>query len=149
MNRRNFSLRIRRGAALVEMAAVVVVFLMLLFGIIEYCRFLFVKQLVTNATREGARFAVVNTTESTIETDTLARVKQVMGGMDSRLKNFSATVFKADGAGNYAGLAKDAQFGEYIAVEISCDFDPILPSFLFMNSALKVQAKSFMCSEAN
>lgn len=141
--------RNRQGAVLVEMAFVVVVFLMLLFGILEYCRFLFLKQLVTNASREGARFAVVNTTESTVESETLAYVNKKMGGIQANLKNYSAKIYHADKLGNYQGPAQNAEFGEYVAVEVSCDFDPVLPSFLFMNKTLKVQAKSLMCSEAN
>jgi Flp pilus assembly protein TadG len=51
----------RRGAAVVESALVLSVFLLLLFGMFEYCRFLMVLQVSTNAARSGARYAVVNT----------------------------------------------------------------------------------------
>lgn len=50
----------RRGVAVVESAAVMSVFLLLLFGMFEYCRFLLVLHVTNNATREGARYAVVN-----------------------------------------------------------------------------------------
>lgn len=139
----------RSGAVLVEMAFVVVIFLMLLFGVLEYCRFLFVRQVVTNAAREGARYAVVHTNESTVASATMARVKTMMSGMDTNLKNYSCKVYKADSTGTNSGLPQDAQFGQYIAVEVTCDFEPVLPSFLYMNKTIKIQSKSLMYSEAN
>lgn len=49
----------RRGAAAVEFALVVPFFLMLLFGIVEFGRAMMVQQMMVNATREGARVAVL------------------------------------------------------------------------------------------
>jgi len=51
--------RRRRGASAVEFAIVAPIFFLLLFGMIEFGRMLMVQQLLTNATREGARFAVL------------------------------------------------------------------------------------------
>jgi Flp pilus assembly protein TadG len=139
----------RRGAALIEMAFVVVIFLMLLFGIMEYCRFLFVRQLIVNAAQNSARYGVVNTTDTTVESDTKARATQLMAGMDGKVKSFTVQVYKADAAGNKVGTAAEAAFGEYLAVQINCDYDPILPSFLFMKNTMPLQTKALMYSEAN
>lgn len=139
----------RPGAALIEMAFVLTIFLMLLFGIMEYCRFLFYRQLVTNAAREGARYAVVNTDEAALEATTKAKVTAYMAGMDKNMKNFKCLVYKADAAGNNTGAPDTAAFGEHICVEISLDYDPILPAFLFMGNTIKIQTKSLMYSEAN
>ena len=49
----------RRGAAVVEFAVVVPVFLLFVFGMIEYGRMVMVQQILTNASREGARVAVL------------------------------------------------------------------------------------------
>lgn len=49
-----------RGQALVEFALVVPWFLLLLFGIIEAGRFIFYYESLSHATREGARYAIVN-----------------------------------------------------------------------------------------
>jgi hypothetical protein len=46
--------------ALVEFALVVPWFFLLLFGIIEAGRFIFYYETLNNATREGARYAIVN-----------------------------------------------------------------------------------------
>jgi Flp pilus assembly protein TadG len=49
----------RRGAATVEFALVSPLFIILLFGMIEFGRMAMVKQVIINASREGARQAVV------------------------------------------------------------------------------------------
>jgi Flp pilus assembly protein TadG len=49
----------RKGAAAVEFAIVAPVFVLLVFGMIEYGRMVMVHQVITNATREGARRAVL------------------------------------------------------------------------------------------
>ncbi len=50
----------RRGMTIVESTLVLSVFLLLLFGMFEYCRFLMVLHVTNNAARDGARYAVVN-----------------------------------------------------------------------------------------
>jgi hypothetical protein len=51
----------RAGATTVEFAFVAILLFLMLFGILEYGRFLFVYHLTTNAARDAARFAVVRT----------------------------------------------------------------------------------------
>lgn len=48
----------RSAAAVVELAVVLPILMMLILGIIEFGRLLMVAQLVTNTSREGARYAV-------------------------------------------------------------------------------------------
>ena len=50
----------RRGAAVVEFALVVPVFILLVFGMIEFGRAVMVQQVLVNASREGARQAVLD-----------------------------------------------------------------------------------------
>jgi Flp pilus assembly protein TadG len=50
----------RQGAAAVEFAVVLPVFILLVFGMIEYGRMVMVQQVITNASREGARRAVLD-----------------------------------------------------------------------------------------
>ncbi|MCX7700921.1 MAG: pilus assembly protein, partial [Gemmataceae bacterium] len=69
--------RSRRGATLVETALVISIFLMFLFGIFEYGRFVMTRQLMENAAREGARWAIANTYNGT--------VTQVRNVVDTRL----------------------------------------------------------------
>jgi Flp pilus assembly protein TadG len=141
--------RRRTGATVVETAAVVVVFLLFLFGIMEYCRVIFVRQLIENASREGARYAVVNSNTSNVISNTKSRVSQVMAGMDSKVGNFTTTVFESDSSGNYVDDPSNASFGQYICVQIDCDYNPILPNFLFLGKNLHLVQRAIMYSEAN
>lgn len=57
----------RRGASAVEFAIVAPLFFMLVFGCIEFGRALMVQQILTNASRVGAREAItLNATESEV-----------------------------------------------------------------------------------
>ena len=55
--RRSF---LRRGAAVVELALVSPIFFVLIFGTIEYGRYVMVQQMLVNAAREGARVRVIS-----------------------------------------------------------------------------------------
>jgi Flp pilus assembly protein TadG len=50
----------RRGQALVEFAFVAPIFFLLLFGIIDFGRYVYYVQVLNNAAREGARYAIVH-----------------------------------------------------------------------------------------
>jgi Flp pilus assembly protein TadG len=61
--------RNRQGAAVVEFAIVAPVFFLLVFGMIEYGRMVMVQQVITNASREGARVGVLDgSTTSSVTT---------------------------------------------------------------------------------
>ena len=55
-----------RGQALVEFALLAPVFFLVLFAIIEAGRFMFYYEVLNNATREGARYAIVNGANSIV-----------------------------------------------------------------------------------
>lgn len=50
----------QKGAALLEFALVLPILLLLVFGIIEFGLLFYNKQVITNASREGARAGIVN-----------------------------------------------------------------------------------------
>lgn len=145
-------LSLRRGATLVEMALVVSICLLFLFGIFEFGRYLMVQNLMENAVQAGARYAVVNTADVTTA-QVQDRVDQLLAGQGAHLEGYnkssSIVVFRADANGNNLGPWTDARFGEYIGVRIQGNYRAMLPNFLFMNSTFLVQAQSFMYSEAN
>ena len=74
LNRMARPIRVNRsGAAVVEFAVVAPVFILLVFGMIEFGRMVMVQQVLTNASREGARLAVldgvtVSDVEASVET---------------------------------------------------------------------------------
>lgn len=144
----------RRGATLVEAAFVLPAFLLLLFGIFEYGRFLMTRQLMNNAAREGARWAVMHTYEGSEhevrnEVDnklSIAR-KQLVGYS----KESNIRIFAADSSGNPVPGKNwnDAAYGEMIAVQVTGNYRPILPNLLFMDTSISLSSKSVMASEAN
>ena len=146
----------RTAAALVETAAIVTLFLMLLFGVLEYCRFLFFRQLIDNAAREGARYAVVNTNSPTVDADTTAVIMAKMNNMDKQVQNFTILLYAADASGNPIPATpgpnasmSTAQFGQYVGVQIDCDYNPITPNLLRTSKTIHISVKILMCSEAN
>ena len=59
------SIKKQAGIAMMEFALILPVFLLILFGIINYSFLLFNQVVITNAAREGARWASINTTSAT------------------------------------------------------------------------------------
>jgi Flp pilus assembly protein TadG len=59
MRRHNSQRRTRRGAEVLELAIVLVLFLYITFGVFEFGRMMIVRELITHAAREGARRGVV------------------------------------------------------------------------------------------
>jgi Flp pilus assembly protein TadG len=161
----------RDGRLYVELALVIGLFLLFLFGIFEYTRFLFVQHMVNNAVRDGARYAVVNTDkpvnfDTTDYTDPAGRVytniktytQQAMAGADKQLTGMTISVFVADPtalaqtppvvqARSPAVAWNAAPFGDKIAVTATGTYTPLLPSFLMMPSSVTVTATALMGSE--
>jgi Flp pilus assembly protein TadG len=112
----------RRGAAVVEFAIVAPVLLLLIFGMIEYGRLVMVQQVLTNATREGARRAVLDgatTSEVTsVVTDYLST---------SRISGAVITVTP--------NPPSNAAFGEPVTVSVQVSFSEVswLPTPMFLS----------------
>jgi len=137
----------RAGATLVETAIVIGVCLLFMFGIFEYGRYVMIRQIMENAAREGARQAVVNQT-STTTANIQATVQQYMAGQN--LTSLSIQVYAADPAtGNNIGPWTSTQWGQGIAVEVSGNYQAMLPSFGIIPNTVPVHVKSIMRSEAN
>jgi Flp pilus assembly protein TadG len=159
----------RRGVTVVEMALVLSMALLFLFGILEYGRYLMVMQTANNAAREGVRYAVVHTGDGTTAAQVIAVVTSRMSGVDAQLQNYTVNLFCADPtgiynsgtgtaiypptiqsiAGNPATNWNSATYGSPIVVQITGTYQPILPNFLFMNANLSINVTAMMNSEAN
>lgn len=71
-NTRFRSIDRRRGVALVEMAFVVSLVFLLVFGFIEFARMVMVKQALTDAARQGCRTAALITTTDSADAESAA-----------------------------------------------------------------------------
>jgi Flp pilus assembly protein TadG len=138
----------RRGTTIVEMTVVVTIFTMMMFGILEYCLIVYASNLIDNAAREGARYAVVNASDATLISDTQTYVKSLMGGLDKNLSGYACNVYLADTNGNNIGAPTGAKFGQYICVDVSANYVPITPGLIYLNK-FTIRSKSSMISEAN
>jgi len=161
----------RRATVLVETAFVLPLVLLFLLGIYEYGRFIMMRQLLADATREGARFAVVHTHDKTT-LDVQNVVDQWLCGQSVQLQGYSKTtsvqVYKADPVtGNPLDASNNvvawtsapftnAAFGQAVAVKISAGYQPVLPFLvaydggrLTIMSTVQMQATCIMYSEAN
>ncbi len=137
--------RVRQGGAIVEAALVLSLFVLFLFGIFEYSRLVFFKQLMDNAAREGARYAAINGSDPSLVTNTQNVVSTYMAGQDAPI---TSTVYLSDANGNNIGSASSATFGQTIAVQVNGTYTPAVGSLLKMGT-ISLQSRCLMCSEAN
>ena len=138
----------RKGATTVELAVVVIIFSMLMFGILEYCLIVYSTVVVENAAREGARYAVVNVSDATLVGDTQTYVKSLMGNLDTKKAPYACNVYLADSSGTNIGSATGAKFGQYICCDVSVTYVPITPGLLYLKT-FTIRSKCSMISEAN
>jgi Flp pilus assembly protein TadG len=144
----------RPGATLVETAVVISITLLILFGIFEYGRFVMTKQLMENAAREGARFAVANSytaTTANVQDATDQKLSAGRGQLVGYVKTTNIQVLATDPTGNpIAGKAwTDCKFGESLAVVVSGTYKPAIPTFMLWKSSFTVSATAVMACEAN
>src|SRR5258708_32314244 len=99
-----------RGAATVEFAIVAPVFLIMITGIMELGRAIVVQQLLTNASREGARIGGYDTTTST---------STVTTAVNSYLSNVGISGATTVVTPNPPSLASD---GQSVTVMVSIPF---------------------------
>ena len=137
---------------MVEMAVVLVVFLTMFMGIIEYGRYYFLVQVANNAVREGARYAVVHTGDGTTDTQVSNVVTTKMNGTENMLSGYAVSVQNVNtstGAMIANSNWNDAQFGGAIMVKITGNYTPTVPVLLFLPTSFAFQAATIMNSEGN
>jgi Flp pilus assembly protein TadG len=164
----------RPGAALVEGAFVITMFLMFLFGIFEYARYLMFLHVSTNAMRDAVRYATVNvdkpstfpTTNYTQGAVTYASITSYattrLGTAATMLDSgYSITVFPCDPAqlaltppviapkgGSIGATAwNQASFTERICVRLQGTYRMVLPSLFYASPAINVNIAAVSGSE--
>ncbi|MCE5267671.1 MAG: pilus assembly protein [Planctomycetaceae bacterium] len=130
--------RNRRGAALVEFAIVAPIFFLLVFGIIEFGRAIMVQEIITNASREGARLAVLDAPNPTAgQVNTTVTTYLANAGISGA----TVTINPAE--------PTSAGYGQPVSVTVSIPFGNVswLPAPMFLGKATKLTAKSVMRRE--
>jgi Flp pilus assembly protein TadG len=113
--------RKRRGVAVVEFAVVAPLFFLLVFGMIEFGRMVMVQQVITNASREGARIGV-------LDGATTADVTTAVNNYLTSASVHGATVTVAPNPPSSAG------YGAPVTITVSVNFNQVswLPSPMFL-----------------
>ena len=105
--------RRERGQSLVELAFALPIFLVLVFGIVDFSLGLKSWITITNAAREGARFAAVSCGTATDDSDVVAKTEEAAADLSS---DVTVTVTNCPG---------DAT--ESVTVEVEYDYELITP----------------------
>jgi len=128
--------RIRpRGAAVVELAVTVPLLSLLAFGIVEYSQLSHAAQVVSNASRRGARFAAKNENSSAAAVESYIRsyITESFANLTAEQANTAVQVSVADGSDSSIvnGDLSTTSSGTPVVVDVSLDFDSIrvLPHF--------------------
>lgn len=165
----------RKGMTIVESALVLSVFMMMLFGIFEYCRYIMVLHIVNNAARDGARYAAVNVNTLDVtgtQTAIINYTKARLNGIMNNIPDAQVAVYPCDTAGltsnppilrskSTTGSApypdpfgstpyspwNNAQFTERIAVTIKATYTPALPTLLIMPKKIPLYITAITESE--
>lgn len=113
--------RKRTGAAVVEFAIVAPVFFLMVLGMIEVGRAVMVQQVLTNASREGARQAVLDGATSTAVT-TFVNTYLTNASMPTSTVTFPQ------------GTPQSASFGSPVEVKVSIPFSQVswLPTPMYL-----------------
>jgi Flp pilus assembly protein TadG len=138
--------RARRGATVVEMAAVLSVLLLILFSIFEYGRYMLVENLLINAVRDGARYALVHCQDATVIADTQAVVRQKMAGLDSQLASLNIQVFPTNSP---TAALNSTNPDDPITVQASGTFRALFPQMPYVPSSFTMSSASVMTCEGN
>lgn len=119
----------RTGAALVEMAVVLPIFVTLLLGLVEFGRAIMVGQMVTNAAREGCRQAILDGSTNTAVESFIKGFLQTSAGVASADVTVTIAIANPLAAGQLSG----ATSRDLVSVQVSIPFSRVSylpPQFL-------------------
>jgi Flp pilus assembly protein TadG len=137
MKAHKLSSRKQQGASLVEFAVLAPVFVVLLFGLVEFGMSIYSKEVIGNASREGARFGVVYTTPRKTTTEIRTKVQDYL----TKSGFTSTATINVTGAGGASGSSLT------VAVTYPYSFQ-VLPSFVSgLTGTINLTANSIMLME--
>ena len=142
----------RRGAAIVEFAFVVPILLMFIFGVLEFSRMVYVRHILHNAAREGARYAACHSAPVTIDGATATNqedwirdnvVRPRLFGLN--IPNSDIRIYLAGDDGTELGSHRAAEFGDLVVCEIDLNYRMLYPVF----DSHRMYIRSVMRSESS
>lgn len=137
---------LRRGAAAVEFALVMPVFVLIIVGAMELCYLNVCKSVVINKAREAARLAInTNADAAAISSNTIARVADLL---NTSTQDIVCDINAIGPDGSQRKSFNSAQKGDLVEVTITMPYSKIsLFSSNFMSNNLKVSDSCIMLKE--
>jgi Flp pilus assembly protein TadG len=138
----------RSGAVAVETALILSMTILILFGTFEYGRLLMDWNILNNAAREGCRYALVNNTSTTINSDVTSVVTSYMGPETGSFSGLTVTV-----SGTHNGVSTPVNnlvAGDLITVNVSgtYNFMNIVPLFPMPTNFVISSSPTMVCEGA-
>lgn len=115
----------RKGAAMVEMALVLPVFMMVTMGIIEFGRALWVGNMVTNAAREATRTAILDGSTNQQVTQSAKEFLAATLSVAAADVNVGIAITPAVGNPNPGNEVGNANARDLISIEVSIPFNKV------------------------
>ncbi len=134
-------LRCQKGVAAIEFALIFPVLLVIIFGIIEFSLLLYDKQVITNASREGARAGIVAGRLDAVDIKSVVTNYVTSNLVTFGTPNAPVTTGFPLPEGSI-GMAR----GDYLTVLVSYDYEfLVLPNFVASLGGVKtIQAQTVM-----
>ncbi len=107
----------RRGAAAVEFAIIAPLFFLLILGMVEIGRAVMVQQIITNASREGARLAVLPGENNA---NVINRVNDILN--DSGISGATTVILTEDDS---SLNIQDVAYGDVVKVKVTVPFSEV------------------------
>jgi len=140
----------RSGAVAVETALILSMTILILFGTFEYGRLLMDWNVLNNAAREGCRYALVNNTNATINTDVTSVVNSYMGPETGSFSGLTITVTGTHNGVNVPNV-NNLVAGDLITVSVSgtYKFMNIVPLFPMPTNFIITSSPTMVCEGAS
>jgi Flp pilus assembly protein TadG len=138
--------RRRRGATAVEFAVVLSVFILFLFSVFEYGRFVMMSNLLINATREGCRYALVHAQDATVVADVQTVVRSRLAGQVNQLPDLAISVYPTN---NPTAAMSSTNPDDPITVMASGTLSSLFPKLPYLPSSFTIRSSSVMTCEGN
>ena len=131
------------GSVLIEFIIVLPLLLILIIGIIEFGLLTYNKHIIVNASREGARAAIVRGEDYLVD----VRIKEIIRDYsNSRLLDFSGNTLADDDITLTAGRTA-LGFGDDFTVAIEYDYGFLVPWLFHLGTTTTITARTLMKME--
>jgi Flp pilus assembly protein TadG len=115
----------RRGAAIVEMALTLPVFFMVVLGIIEFGRAMWVSNMVTNSAREGTRMAILDGSSNAAVQQAVQDFLTSTLGINAADISTTITISAAAGNPDPVNECGNANSRDLISITVSVPFNQV------------------------